>query len=52
MIGFTRRVRILAYAKIPLDINGVERALRAVAIGRKNHYGTGIARMLTKGTQR
>jgi hypothetical protein len=26
--------------KIPLDTNGVERALRGVAVGRKNHYGS------------
>ena len=27
-------------SKIPLDTNGVERALRGVAVGRKNHYGS------------
>jgi len=26
--------------KIPLDTNGVERALRGVVVGRKNHYGS------------
>ena len=26
--------------KIPLHTNGVERALRGVAVGRKNHYGS------------
>ncbi len=26
--------------KIPLDTNSVERALRGVAVGRKNHYGS------------
>ncbi len=31
-------VRFLANPKIPLDTNGVERALRDVAVGRKNHY--------------
>ncbi len=33
-------VRFLANPKIPLDTNGVERALRGVAVGRKNHYGS------------
>ena len=33
-------VRFLADPKIPLDTNSVERALRGVAIGRKNHYGS------------
>ncbi len=32
-------VRFLADPKIPLDTNGVDRALRGVAVGRKNHYG-------------
>jgi transposase len=32
-------VRFLADPKIPLDTNSVERALRGVAVGRKNHYG-------------
>ncbi len=33
-------VRFLANPKIPLDTNGVERALRGVVVGRKNHDGT------------
>jgi len=33
-------VRFLAEPKIPLDTNSVERALRGVAVGRKNHYGS------------
>ncbi len=33
-------VRFLADPKIPLDTNGVERAIRGVAVGRKNHYGS------------
>jgi transposase len=33
-------VRFLENPKIPLDTNGVERALRGVAVGRKNHYGS------------
>jgi len=33
-------VRFLGDPKIPLDTNGVERALRGVAVGRKNHYGS------------
>jgi len=33
-------VRVLADPKIPLDTNSVERALRGVAVGRKNHYGS------------
>jgi transposase len=33
-------VRFLGDAKIPLDTNGVERALRGVVPGRKNHYGS------------
>jgi transposase len=32
-------VRFLEDPKIPLDTNGVERALHGVAVGRKNHYG-------------
>jgi transposase len=31
-------VRFLADPTIPLDTNSVERALRCVAVGRKNHY--------------
>ena len=31
-------VRFLGHPRIPLDTNGVERALRGIAIGRKNHY--------------
>ncbi len=33
-------MRFLADPKIPLDTNGVERALRGVVVGRKNHYGS------------
>lgn len=33
-------MRFLENPKIPLDTNGVERALRGVAVGRKNHYGS------------
>jgi transposase len=33
-------VRFLADPKIPSDTNSVERALRGVAVGRKNHYGS------------
>jgi transposase len=33
-------VRFLGDPKIPLDTNGVERALRGLAIGRRNHYGS------------
>jgi transposase len=33
-------VRFLADPKIPLGTNSVERALRGVAVGRKNHYGS------------
>jgi transposase len=33
-------VRFLADPKIPLDTNSVGRALRSVAVGRKNHYGS------------
>ena len=38
--------------RIPLDSNHVERAPRAIAVGRKNHYGsrpergTGVAALL------
>jgi transposase len=32
--------RFLDDARIPLDTNTVERGLRAVAVGRKNHYGS------------
>jgi len=32
--------RFLDDARIPLDTNAVERGLRAVVIGRKNHYGS------------
>ena len=30
----------LDHAAIPLDNNATERALRGVAVGRKNHYGS------------
>lgn len=33
-------VRFLGDPKIPPDTNGVERAPRGVAVGRKNHYGS------------
>jgi transposase len=33
-------VRFLDDPRIPLDSNHVERALRAIAVGRKNHYGS------------
>jgi transposase len=33
-------VRFLEDARIPLDNNATERALRGVVIGRKNHYGS------------
>lgn len=44
-IGYTLRhwdglARFLDDPRIPLDTNAVERGLRAVAIGRKNHYGS------------
>jgi transposase len=44
-IGYTLRhweglERFLDNPRIPLDTNAVERGLRAVAIGRKNHYGS------------
>ncbi len=44
-IGYTLRhwdglERFLDDPRIPLDTNAVERGLRAVAIGRKNHYGS------------
>ena len=32
--------RFLSDPKIPLDTNSVGRALRGVAMGRKNHYGS------------
>jgi transposase len=32
-------VRFLADPKVPRDTNAVERTLRGVAVGRKNHYG-------------
>ena len=32
--------RFLANPKIPLDNNATERALRGIAVGRKNHYGS------------
>jgi transposase len=37
---WTGLVRFLENPKIPLDTNGVERALRGVTVGRKNHYGS------------
>ena len=37
---WTGLVRFLENPKIPLDTNGVERALRGVAVRRKNHYGS------------
>jgi len=44
-IGYTLRhwdglERFLDNPCIPLDTNAVERGLRALAIGRKNHYGS------------
>ena len=33
-------MRFLGGPKIPLDTNGVERSLRGVAVGRKDHYGS------------
>jgi len=33
-------VRFLENPKIPLDTWGAKRALRGVAVGRKNHYGS------------
>jgi transposase len=33
-------VRFLEEPKIPLGTNGLERTLRGVAVGRKNHYGS------------
>ncbi len=39
-----RLVRLHENLKIPLDTNGVERALRGVAVGQKNHYGSGSER--------
>jgi transposase len=33
-------IAFLDHAAIPLDNNGTERALRGVAVGRKNHYGS------------
>ena len=35
-----RLIAFLAHAGIPLDNNATERALRGVAVGRKNHYGS------------
>jgi transposase len=44
-IAYTRElwaglIRFLDDARIPLDTNLVERGMRAVAVGRKNHYGS------------
>ncbi len=36
--------RFLENPKMAPDTNGVERALRGVAVGRKNHYGSGSER--------
>jgi hypothetical protein len=33
-------IAFLRHAGIPLDNNATERALRGVAVGRKNHYGS------------
>ncbi len=33
-------VRFLVNPKIPLETNGVERAIRGIAVWRKNHYGS------------
>jgi len=38
--GFAYQVARLRKSKYPLDTNGVERALRGVAVGRKNHFGS------------
>jgi hypothetical protein len=37
---WTGLVQFLGDAKIPLDTNGVARALRCTAVGRKTHYGS------------
>jgi transposase len=44
-IGYVRDlwpglIRFLDDARVPLDTNLVERGMRALAIGRKNHYGS------------
>jgi transposase len=31
---------LLGHAVIPVDNNATERALRGIALGRKNHYGS------------
>jgi len=41
MLGLWKGLtRFLDDPQIPLDTNGVERALRGVVVGRKNHYGS------------
>jgi transposase len=41
MLGLWKGLtRFLDDPRIPLDTNGVERALRGVVVGRKNHYGS------------
>jgi len=37
---WSKLTRFLDDPQIPLDNNGVERALRGVVLGRKNHYGS------------
>ncbi len=44
-IGYTRHlwpglVRFLDNARIPIDTNLLERGMRALALGRRNHYGS------------
>jgi len=44
-LGYTHRlwsglVRFVDDARIPLDTNELERGMRALALGRKNHYGS------------
>ena len=48
-IGYTLKLwpgltAFLDHAAIPLDNNATERALRGLAVGRKNHYGSRSAR--------
>lgn len=44
-LGYTRQfwpglVRFVDDARIPLDTNQLERGMRALALGRKNHFGS------------
>jgi hypothetical protein len=39
-VRWSKATLFLEHASVPLDNNAVERAIRGVVVGRKNHYGS------------